>query len=382
MKRVIRLTVVLLCLLSTAALFAGCAPAALIPDEAIQLEQERGVSYDNTVFTLEISPKYGFCCGRFTIVYSLGADNKLSVHTKDYDHEGVKLEWITSTGLEVTEEQKLGVIQTFRDCSILNLGEIIPEHESFAIEQWLCFYDAEGSEVHRCGGINPTENDDFNAAFQKIFDLLPYEQYTGLIDDTVEIIHAETNRVRLEELGISFDKAVARLCHGVPEWLPEGEHYISEYTYMADGTLLMEAVEYGEDGSRRVIHSDTAALLSEAKEFPGWLKEYLGTDYLYYTDDEITGIYPDGIRPTDRLVPMEEAKDIDFSFTEADGYFFAMVVFDEKGKESYVMPMTMDSFMFDEPCPADAYEMIHSAIVSSDYWRFADAVSEILSGTE
>ncbi len=309
MKKTLKITAVIMCIISILSIFSAC--KQLTKEE--KLEKERGVSYDNIVFKLEISPKYGFCCGRYSIVYTLYADNRLVAYTGGYDYDGVKIDVIETKEFTVTDEQKQGVIKAFRDNGILNITEIIPEMQSFAIEQQLYLFDENGTAVHQCGGINPTENEQYNAVFEEIFDLVPYDDYTGLIDDTNDAIHNRTNEIRMEELGISFEHTIISYMPQPlteADWAIIGDDYEPwfdiNYTIRADGTVEVYTTE--DNKTNGLIEYCT-----EKYEFSEWrvnllletIEEHMDFDHLYYTDIDATHLYDHGYRPASLLCDMQ-----------------------------------------------------------------------------
>ncbi len=342
MKRTVKITALLLCLLSIMTIFASC--KAMSPAE--KLEKEKGVSYDNTVFSLELSPRYGFCCGRFKIVYTLYADNSLEAYTGGYNYEGVQIDVIEKRKFTVTEEQKQSVIHAFRDNEILNINEIEPEYQSYAIGHELSLFDENGNVVHKCGGINATENEQYNAVFQQIFDLVPYDDYTDLIDDTNDSIHERTNQVRMEELGISFEHTIisympAPMTEALWNGLSEDcePWFEINYTIRSDGTLEVYTTEPLRNG-------DIRTHCTETYEFSQWrvnklletIEEYMDFDHLYYTDIDASHIYDHGYRPASLLCSLD-GKPLNGEESPEEWVGSYMIVFhDSEGKPVCMMP--------------------------------------------
>ncbi len=346
MKKVIKITAMVLCLLSVLALFTGCGTGLFLSDGE-RLEKEKGVSYDNIVFRLEISPKYGFCCGRFSIVYTLFADNRLEAYTGGYDYDGVKIDVIEEREFRVTEGQREAVIQAFRDNSILSLGQLEPEDHSFAVEQQLYLFDGNGNAVHQCGGINPIENERYDAVFQEIFALVPYDDYTDLVDDTRDAIHDRTNAIRTEELGISFE-------HTVLSYEPTRKGilftdeldmdpaacYRYKYTVYADGTMEITTGAVDREGNEITYVTETIQTSQwRVNKLIEIVSSHLDFEHLYYTDNDAEHLYDSGIKPVNRLCTMDG---VTLNGEPMELHEGSIVFYDKDGKEHLMLPVGFD----------------------------------------
>ncbi len=351
MKKGLKIVALILCIVSVFGIFAACEKKS----RAEKLEEELGVSYDNIVFRLELSPKYGFCCGRYTIVYTLYGDNRFEVYTGNYDYDGVKIDVIEQKNFVVDEASKQRIIKAIRDNEIVTINEIIPEEESFAIEHQLYLFDENGNAVHRCGGINPQINEQYDAVFQKIFGLMPYEKYTDLIDDTDESIHKITNEVRMEELGISFEHTIiSYMCAPISEetWELMGENYEPwfdvNYTIRADGTLEVYTTEALPSGEIRTYCTETY-------NFSDWrvgklletIEEHMDFDHLYYTDLDAQYLYESGLRPASLLCSLDgKPLNGDEPSDEYAGYYM-LAFHDSEGNPVCMIPAPQPDCVFE-----------------------------------
>lgn len=348
MKKSIKIAAILLCIISIFSIFSACktTPEKVLSEEE-KLEQKRGVSYDNIVFRLEISPKYGFCCGSYSIVYTLYADNRLVTHTCNYDYDGVKIDVIVTKEHTVTEEQKQGVIEAFRDNDILNIYEIEPANQSNAIEQQLFLYDSNGDAVHQCGGINPTENEKYNAVFEVIFDLIPYDEYTGLIDDTNDAIHSRTNEVKMEELGISFENTIVSYMVRPKDelyWAIVGDNYVPffsiNYTFYANGTMEISTTEdYKLNGHVAYLRKEQKFSEETKNQLLEVIEKHMDFDHLYYTDVDASHLYDHGYRPASLLCDMKGNLLNGEGLPEEFAGSYMIVFYDSEGNPVCMMPV-------------------------------------------
>ncbi len=167
-KRIIHLSSVLLVL---TLMFSLCACSSSFETK----KEELGVSFDDIIC------QYSF--GRTDLSYgthiTFYADNTVRVwstlETKASEKRGTKA--ITEVYTEITEEQKNELLQAIEANNLLGLADCSDFDAGYNdhSDNWayIIFYDAEGNDVHFCGGINPNEKH-YNNVVRIILDYFPY----------------------------------------------------------------------------------------------------------------------------------------------------------------------------------------------------------------
>lgn len=186
MKRIIKKSILTVCLVTIMCVFAGCA-------DVKKQEDKLGVSYSNIVCEYSAHPSWGLESEVFPIHTTVYADNTVEVWTGPFYYDGEVIEVIYSETVEITEEQKQELIDSIKENKIIQLGDIGDPESCDGGDYYIRLFNENGEKVHSCGGTNPVDE-----AFDEVRDVI----YDLISKEDRDRIHEESCKITREALGI------------------------------------------------------------------------------------------------------------------------------------------------------------------------------------
>ncbi len=230
---------------------------------AEKLEQKLGVSFDNIVCQYSYGAMWSYdVYDGYATNITIYADNTVRLWTSASRADSEPLAECTA---RITEEQKQALVDAIRKNNLFALSDCSNYSVMDGSWRYITFYDADGSEVHQCGGSNPS-NRRFHAVLRLIREYFPGsgELLEGLEDET--LFNVTVNRLFDKLLEYHDDPFLREMScakrvfsfrlgyYTVPH--DESGHEISYeevYTLLPDSKLIAGVMAYGNIGENEYV---------------------------------------------------------------------------------------------------------------------------------
>ena len=170
-----------------AVLLTGCRPTA--SKTVSKSEKAMEISYSPIVCKYSVQPGWGSVIDCISTNIQINDDNTVTISYGDFwdPTNYISLDYIYGETFEITEEQKQSVITAIQKNKIYKIDDCGDINSCDGGYSYIYLFNADGEEVHSCGGYNP-HIEQFENTRTAIATVLPENALRDTKDKATEIL--------------------------------------------------------------------------------------------------------------------------------------------------------------------------------------------------
>lgn len=150
------------------------------------------ISFSKVVCKYSSTPSYGTVTDFITLNIIVKDDNIIEVYCGDFSDKidsetEINIDYIYGETFNISKEQKQSIITAIEENKIDKLTECGDENSCDGSYRYISLFDSNGEEVHKCGGLNPS-NEEFENVYDSILKVLPTDAIKNIYKKSEEIL--------------------------------------------------------------------------------------------------------------------------------------------------------------------------------------------------